>query len=126
MTRRPGGGAETCGSCGEEGEGGMRIVEVRLGRAWGEQRGVGAARTRSWRWQLATVHVKAGILLLPLGPAVLEPDLDLGLGQVEAEGEVEPLAHREVAGRLELVLEADQLLVGEGCPRPPRLAASVA
>ena len=104
MTRRPGGGAKTCCSCGEEGEGGMRVVEVRLRRAWGEQRGVGAAGTRSRRRQLAAVHVKARVLLLPLGPAVLEPDLDLGLGQVEAEGEVEPLAHREVAGRLELVL----------------------
>ena len=104
----------------------MGVVEVRLRRARGEQRGIGAARTRSWRRQLATVHVKARVLLLPLGPAVLEPDLDLGLGQVEAEGEVEPLAHGEVAGRLELVLEADQLLVGEGCPRPPRLTTSVA
>ena len=61
---------------------------------------------------------------LGLGAPVLEPDLDLGLGEVEAEREVESLAHGEVASRLELVLEADQLLVGEGCPRPPWLAAS--
>ena len=124
MTR--GGGAQTCRSRGQEREGGVGVVEVRLGRARGEQGGVAGARPRPGRWQLATVHVQARVLLLPLGPAVLEPDLDLGLGQVEAEGEVESLAHREVAGRLELVLEADQLLVGEGCPRPPGLAASVA
>lgn len=68
------------------------------------------------------VHVHAGILLLPLRPPVLEPDLHLRLGQAEAEGEVEALADAQIARRLELVLEGDELLVGEGGPRPPRLA----
>ena len=53
-------------------------------------------------------------------------DIYLCLGEVEAECEVEPLAHGQVARRLELVLEADQLLVSEGRARPPRLPAPLA
>lgn len=64
-----------------------------------------------------------GKLPLPLVTTVLEPDLHLGLGQREREGQVEPLAHRQVSRRLELVLEGDQLLVSERRPGPPRLPA---
>ena len=103
----------------------MRIVEVRLRRARGEQGGVGAPWTWSRGRQLATVDIEPRVLLLPFCPPVLKPDLDLGLGEVEAEREVESLTHGEVASRLEFVLEADKLLVGEGCPRPPRFASSV-
>ena len=35
-------------------------------------------------------------LLLPLGPAVLEPGLDLDLGQVQGLGELQPFGDREV------------------------------
>ena len=38
-------GAETCGSC-EEREGGVRVVEIRLGRTRGEEGGV--ARAGPW------------------------------------------------------------------------------
>lgn len=51
------------------------------------------------------VDVHARILLLPLGTSVLEPDFHLGLGQAEAQGQVEPFAHAEVSGGLEFVLE---------------------
>lgn len=64
------------------------------------------------------------VLLLPLGPAVLEPDLDLGLGEGQGQGQVEALAHRQVACGLEFVFQRHQLLVGEGSPGPaglPRL-----
>lgn len=49
--------------------------------------------------------VRAGVLFLPLGPAVLEPDLDLRLGQGKGQGQVEALTHRQVARGLELVLQ---------------------
>ena len=87
-----GGGAQTSRGRGEEREGGVRVVEVRLGRPRGEQRGVGAPGPRAWRGQLSTVDIQPGVLLFPLCPPVLKPDLDLGLGEVEAEGEVESLA----------------------------------
>lgn len=38
-------------------------------------------------------RVCSGVLFLPLGPAVLEPDLDLGLSEGKRQGQVEPLAH---------------------------------
>lgn len=72
------------------------------------------------------VHVAAGVLLLPLGPAVLEPNLHLRLGQAESEGEVEALADAQVSRLFELVLEGDQLLVREGGARAPGLAAGPA
>ena len=122
---RPGGGAEAGSRRGQEGEGGVWVVEVGLRRPGREQRGVGAPGPGPGRGKLAAVDIHARVLLLPFCPPVLEPDLDLGLGEVEAEREVEALAHREVARRLELVLEADQLLVCEGRPRAPRLASSI-
>ena len=49
----------------------------------------------------------------------MKPDLDLGLGEVERQRQVEPLADRQVPGRLELVLQGHELLVGEGRPGSP-------
>lgn len=72
------------------------------------------------------VHVHPGVLLLPLGAPILEPDFHLCLRQTQTQGEVQPFAHTQVPGGLELVLEGDELLVGEGGARPPRLAASTA
>lgn len=66
--------------------------------------------------------VRARVLFLPLGPTVLEPDLDLCLGQGKGQGQVEALAHRQVARGLELVLQRHQLLVGKGSPGPARLS----
>ena len=50
----------------------------------------------------------------------------LSLSQVEGKSKIESFANREIARRLELVLEADQLLVSEGRARPPRLPAPLA
>ena len=38
------------------------------------------------------VDVQAGVLLLPLGPSILEPDLHLRFRQIESQCEVQPLA----------------------------------
>ena len=59
-------------------------------------------RTRVENW---SVDVAAWVLLLPLGAPVLEPDLHLRLGEVEAQGKVESLAHRQVPRLSELVLQ---------------------
>lgn len=61
-------------------------------------------------------------MLLPLGSPVLEPDLHLGLGEAEAQRQVEPFADAEVPGGLEFVLQGDELLVGEGGPGATRFA----
>ena len=78
------GGGVARGRRGEEGEGGVvRVVEVgRAGHAGHpgarEQRhGVAALRRGARARQLSAVHVHPGVLLLPLGPTGLEPDLDL-------------------------------------------------
>lgn len=60
--------------------------------------------------------VSSRILLLPLGSAVLEPDLDLGLSEGQWKGQVEALTHWKVARGLKLVFKRHQLLIGEGSP----------
>ncbi len=54
---------------------------------------------------------------LRLGPAVLEPDLDLRLGQLERGGELRALRDGEVLLLTELLLERGQLLLREWSPR---------
>ena len=47
---------------------------------------------------------------------VLEPDLDLGLAQLQLVGKLRSLGNRQVLLLLELILERHQLLGGEGSP----------
>lgn len=68
--------------------------------------------------------VGAGVLLLPLGPAILEPDFDLRLSEAERQREVQALAHRQVARGPELVLQSHQLLIGESGARAPRFGTA--
>ena len=56
---------------------------------------------------------------LGLGPPVLEPDLDLGLGELELVGELCALRDGEVLLLPELLLQRVQLLGGEGGARLP-------
>ena len=51
---------------------------------------------------------------LGLGSPVLEPDLDLGLRQLQLGGELCPLGYRQVLLLPELLLQGVQLLGGEG------------
>ena len=64
------------------------------------------------------VHVR---LLDPLvlGAPVLEPDLDLRLGQVERLGELEAARPRDVLVALVLQLQPQRLVRGERRPLPP-------
>ena len=90
----------------------------------GVGRGEGAERPGG-RGHRGAVDVQPGVLLLPLGAAVLEPDLHLSLRQVQRQRQVEPLAHGQVAGGLELVLQGYQLLVRERCPGPSGLSVFI-
>jgi len=54
---------------------------------------------------------------LGLGPAVLEPDLDLCLRQAEGPGELGPLGDGQVLFLSEPPLQGQQLGRGEGGPR---------
>lgn len=83
-------------------------------------------RMRRRRRHRGTVDIQARILLLPFGPSILEPDLHLGLGQLQLEREVQPLAHGQVSRSLELVLQPNQLLVREGRSRSSGFTAGVA
>ena len=56
---------------------------------------------------------------LLLGPPVLEPDLDLGVAQLELLGELCPLGDGEVALGFVLGLQQLQLLAGERSPGFP-------
>ena len=59
--------------------------------------------------------IKLGLLYpLVLGAAVLEPDLDLGFGQVERLGELEPPGPGDVLVPLVLQLESQRLVGREG------------
>ena len=66
-------------------------------------------------------HLAAELLSLRdpllLGAPVLEPDLDLGVGQLQLGRELRALGDGEVGLGLVLPLEAVQLLGGEGGPR---------
>ena len=50
---------------------------------------------------------------------VLEPDLDLGLAQLQLVGKLRSLGNRQVLFLLELILERHQLLGGERGPGLP-------
>ena len=56
---------------------------------------------------------------LLLGPPVLEPDLDLGVSDLELLGKLCPLGDGEVTLGFVLLLELLQLLTGEGSPGLP-------
>ena len=56
---------------------------------------------------------------LLLGPPVLEPDLDLGVGQLKFLGKLCPLCDGEVALGFVFLLQVVELLTGEGSPRLP-------
>ena len=56
---------------------------------------------------------------LRLGPPVLEPNLDLGLGEPQRRAKLGPLRYAEVLLLAELLLERQQLLGGERCAGLP-------
>jgi len=68
--------------------------------------------------RMMTVDVVTGVLLLPLGAPVLEPDLHLRLGETERQGQTQALADGQVASQAELAFERSQLVVAERRPSP--------
>ena len=85
-----------------------------------QQRRGDAEGSRKHRRRGKTQPLQFGLLEpLGLGPPVLEPDLDLGLGELELGGELGPLGDRQVLLLPELLLQAVQLLGREGCPWLP-------
>lgn len=56
--------------------------------------------------------------LLLLYPSVLEPDLDLFLGQLQTIGDLDPSQPGQVHVIREFTLQLQQLLAAERCPRP--------
>ena len=62
-------------------------------------------------------------LLLELHPPVLEPDLDLTLGEAQRVGDLDPAAPREIVVEVELLLQLEGLEPGVGLPPPPPRAA---
>ena len=55
-------------------------------------------------------------LLLELHPPVLEPDLDLALGEAQRVGDLDPAAPREIVVEVELLLQLEGLEPGVGLP----------
>ena len=78
----------------------------------------GAVVVEPLRHQLQRQRVPHPRRLLHLGPLVLEPDLHLGVAQLQVVGEALAALLRQVAVLLELALQRTQLLVGERRPRP--------
>ena len=86
--------------------------------------GGGGMVVQSLRHQLQRQPVLEAARLLDLGALVLEPDLDLGLVEVELLGQrLSPLLG-DVAVHLELRLQSLQLLRREGGARPLVLFAA--
>ena len=57
------------------------------------------------------------VLFLPLHASVLEPDLDLSLGETEHVRDLDASAPRQVAVEVELFLELEDLVLGVGGAR---------
>lgn len=57
------------------------------------------------------------MIFLPLHPPVLKPDLDLALGQAECVGDLDAAPPGQVAVKVELLLQLQDLLPGVGGSR---------
>jgi len=65
------------------------------------------------------------VVFFPLHAPILEPDLDLALGQAERVGDLHPPAARQVAIVVKLLLQLQDLLASVGGPRALGLPAGV-
>ena len=71
------------------------------------------------------VHARHLVLLFPLHPPILEPDLDLPLREAEGVRDLDPTPPGQVSVEVELLLELQRLVPGVGCPLPFHLAVRV-
>lgn len=110
------------------------ICEVRL---WGRSGGGGGWSSYE-TWNIQQVLTQAGaqggvtgrplgwtcnlsepVLLLVPHPAVLKPDLDLAIGELQPSSHLQPPWTTQVRAEVELLLQLQQLAVGEGRSLPP-------
>ena len=59
------------------------------------------------------------MVLLGLHAAVLEPDLDLAVGELQASSHLQPPTTIQVGSEVELLLKLHQLGARESCSVPP-------
>jgi len=85
--------------------------------AVGSRRGVGGGVGRRRRLDNDRLGVRQLVLLFPLHAAVLEPDLDLALGEAERVRDLDAPAPREVTVEVELLLQLENLMFGVGGAR---------
>jgi len=78
-------------------------------RAHGTPRGLSTRRRH---------HPDALLILFILHPAVLEPDFDLSLCEVEQVGHLHPPGSAEVPVKVELLFELHKLGASVSCPGP--------
>ena len=65
--------------------------------------------------------VRQPVLALPLHAAVLEPDLDLSLGEAEGMSDLDAATARQVPVKVELLLELEGLVARVGRSRSFRV-----
>lgn len=65
------------------------------------------------------------MVFFPLHASVLEPNLDLALGEAERVGDLHPPAPGQVAVVVKFLLQLQDLLASVGCPRALGLPAGV-
>ena len=65
------------------------------------------------------------MIFLPLHPPVLKPDLDLTLRQAERVGDLDAAAPGQVAVKVELLLQLQDLLPGIGGSRALGLPSAI-
>ena len=71
------------------------------------------------------VHGRHLVLLLPLHPPVLEPDLDLAFRQAQSVGDLDPASPGQVPVKVELLLQLEGLVPGVGGALPLRLTVLI-
>lgn len=82
--------------------------------------GAGAGAAAGGRVTLGVLghvrHLSIFLLLLVPHPAVLEPDLDLAVRQLQPRGHLQAPRATQVRAEVELFLQLQQLAAGEGRP----------
>lgn len=88
----------------------MRVWALSLCFSWRASRG---------RGRVGGSHLGVGkfVIFLPLHSPVLKPDLDLALGQAECVGYLDAAPPGQVAVKMELLLQLQDLLPGVGGSR---------
>lgn len=98
-----------------------RWARAPLGRFGGRGGGGGGGRRLATVLSPHVLRVGQLVVLLPLHPTVLEPDLDLPLGQDQGVSDLDPSPSRQVPIVMEFLLELEDLVPRVRGPLPFRL-----